>query len=189
MPIPPFDHNNVLPPHLGDPRESAGLSPFPATSVEVCQRFATSPERRAILSGWLAFRRELTSLGVIRGFQWLDGSFLEDKEAALGKPPEDLDLITFFMLPTGEAPALFQSRIFTALPAFFDRDISKADFLLDHFPVHLGAPGPALVENTRYWTGLFSHNRDGIWKGMLRIELNTAVEDTAAAQHLATFTP
>lgn len=189
MPIPPFDHNNVLPPHLGDPRQRAELSPFPATTEEVCQRFATSPERKAILTGWLSFRQELTRLGITSGFQWLDGSFLEDKEAARGEPPKDLDLITFFMLPTGEAPISFQNRIFTALPAFFDPDISKTVFLLDHFPVHLGAPGPALVENTRYWTGLFSHNRDGIWKGMLRIELNTPVEDTAAAQHLATFTP
>lgn len=189
MPIPPFDHNNVLPPHLGDPRRIAELSPFPATSEEVCQRFATSPERRAILTGWLAFRRELTSLGVTNGFQWLDGSFLEDVEASDSRAPNDLDLITFFALPTGENPPDFLNRVNSTLPSFFDNRLSKADFFLDHFPVHLGAPGPALVENTRYWSGLFSHNRDGIWKGMLRIELNTPVEDTAADQHLATLTP
>ncbi|HEX9784266.1 MAG TPA: hypothetical protein VGA56_16255 [Opitutaceae bacterium] len=37
------------------------------------------------------------------------------------------------------------------------------------------------VEWTRSWTGLFSHRRDGIWKGMLRIDLNTPAEDTKAS--------
>jgi hypothetical protein len=37
---------------------------------------------------------------------------------------------------------------------------------------------------TRYWIGLFSHRRDGIWKGMLRMELNTAADDIAAGDFL-----
>ena len=77
MPIPNFDHNQVLPPHLGDPRVRSQLSPYPATSEEVCRKFATSDERGEILRGWLQFRQRLLALGVTDGFQWLDGSFLE----------------------------------------------------------------------------------------------------------------
>lgn len=184
MPIPNFDHNDVLPPHLGDPRHLDQLSPFPATSEEVCERFATSPERRAILSGWLEFRQRLVDLGITSGFQWLDGSFLENIEASQGRPPNDLDVLTFYSVPAGIMLPDFLNDVNAALPEFFDRGTSKARFHLDHFPVHLGAPGAMLVENTRYWAGLFSHRRDGQWKGMLRIDLNTAAHDAAARQLL-----
>lgn len=191
MPIPNFDHNDVLPPHLGDPRKRDELTPFPATSEEVCLRFGTSAERTAILTGWLGFRKELTALGITDGFQWLDGSFLENIEASEGRPPNDLDVVTFFVSPVGIDPKDLrdlQIKIVATLPEFFDRTASKARFKLDHFPIHLGAPGPALVENTRYWAGLFSHNRNNVWKGMLRIELNTPVSDTTAWK-LLTATP
>lgn len=185
MPIPPFDHNAVLPPHLGDPRQPDELTPFPATSEEVCQRFATSPERRAILSGWLDFRRQLTALGVTHGFQWLDGSFLEDVEATRSRPPKDLDVVTFYAAPAGLSPLDLFAVLDLHLPEFFDPAAAKARFCLDHFGVHLGLGGAALVEHTRYWTGLFSHRRDDVWKGMLRIELHTPGTDTAAAGILA----
>jgi hypothetical protein len=43
------------------------------------------------------------------------------------------------------------------------------------------------VEMARYWSSLFSHRRDRIWKGMLRIDLNTPLQDIQARQHLATL--
>lgn len=184
MPIPDFDHNQVLPPHLGDPRQPDELSPFPATSKEVCAKLATSAERKSILQGWLVFRRRLTQLNITDGFQWLDGSFLEDIEAAESRPPKDLDVLTFFALPAGMTSNDFVAQVEPVLPEFFDRDLSKATFHLDHFPVNLATPGIELVDLTRYWTGLFSHRRNGVWKGMLRIELNTAASDTEAAQIL-----
>ena len=48
-PIPVFDHNLVLPPHLGDPVDRAQLSPYPCTTLDLCQRLGTTPERRAII--------------------------------------------------------------------------------------------------------------------------------------------
>jgi hypothetical protein len=185
MPIPNFDHNDVLPPHLSDPRRPDELTPFPATSEEVCQRFATSPERITILRGWLNFRSELTELGITDGFQWLDGSFLENIEASEGRSPNDLDVVTFFSVPPDMASSTLLTMLQGRLPEFFDRAAAKARFKLDHFGVHLNAPGPALVDNTRYWAGLFSHNRNNVWKGMLRIELNTLLSDTEAGKLLS----
>ncbi|CAK0770435.1 hypothetical protein CCP3SC1_50035 [Gammaproteobacteria bacterium] len=40
------------------------------------------------------------------------------------------------------------------------------------------------LEQARYWILLFSHNRLGVWKGMLKIDLNTPKEDELARQQL-----
>lgn len=179
MPIPDFDHNQVLPPHLGDPRRRAELSPYPATSEEICRKFATTGERREILRGWLRFRAELAGLGITQGFQWLDGSFLEQIEASENRHPKDLDIVTYYRIPTGFTPDTFVNTILARLPEFVDPDLSRLNFKLDHFPVTLTSSAEALVEHTRYWTGLFSHRRNGVWKGMLRVELNTPLDDAA----------
>jgi len=50
------------------------------TSLEAAERLGTRPERTAILSGWLDLRSDLRRLNLPGGFQWLDGSFLEDVE-------------------------------------------------------------------------------------------------------------
>jgi hypothetical protein len=181
MPVPDFNHNRVLPPHLGDPRLPTQLSPFPVTASDVCAKLATSDERREILRGWLLFREQLSQLGITEGFQWLDGSFVEEVEISEARPPKDLDIVTFYFRPLGMKPLDFMSLVQKDLPEFLDRDLSKKKFKLDHFPITLSSDGKAVVEQTRYWTGLFSHRRDGVWKGILRVELNTPIEDIAAA--------
>jgi hypothetical protein len=78
--IPSFDHNGVIPPYLGNPANGSNfVSPYPTDSLELCQRFATSKDRIAILKKFMAFREEMRNFG-ISGFQYLDGSFLEDIE-------------------------------------------------------------------------------------------------------------
>ena len=82
MPIPDFDHNHVLPPHLGNPIVHSELSPYPCTILELCAKFSTSPQRIAILKNFVQFRQKMTLNGVLFGFQWLDGSFLENIEVS-----------------------------------------------------------------------------------------------------------
>jgi hypothetical protein len=48
-PIPDFDHNLVLPPHLGDPVNRSQLSPYRCSTLDLVRKLGTSPERRAIL--------------------------------------------------------------------------------------------------------------------------------------------
>ncbi|MCA9112214.1 MAG: hypothetical protein KDA52_19830 [Planctomycetaceae bacterium] len=177
MTIPAFDSIlNVLPTHLGDPRKPNDLSPYPCTVDEVCGRFATSGPRKAILDGFLNLRRELFKLGV-EGFQWLDGSFLEDIEAQENRDPKDVDVITFISKPVSQADFLtLQSTSHWLL----DRNATKQQFSVDHFVVHLGSSPRLLVDLSRYWYGLFSHRRDGLWKGMLSVELVDQADDVAA---------
>jgi hypothetical protein len=98
MPIPPFSIDGVLPPHVGASGPGGlpqDMTPYVVTAVEVVSTLATTAKRKAILERWLSFRAALRGLGFQRGFQWLDGSFVEEKD------PNDLDVITFVFRPVG----------------------------------------------------------------------------------------
>jgi hypothetical protein len=185
MPIPPFDHNLVLPPHLGNPTQRSELSPYPCTTVELCQQFGNSPERRRILELFLEFRERLVSTGLANGFQWLDGSFLEDIEKRENRPPKDLDVVTVYW--GYDIP--FQQQLKSKFPEFSNPKLAKINFSLDHYPFDASYSPETTVEMSRYWISLFSHNRLAIWKGMLRVELNTVADDLAARAELAKATP
>lgn len=109
MPIPAFDGIlNVLPPHLGTNGKVEHLSPYECIMQEVCERFATSSQRIGILRGFVALRQELWSLN-LRGFQWMDGSFVEDIEVQENRSPGDIDVVTFFDATDGGA--VFNNRL------------------------------------------------------------------------------
>lgn len=184
-PIPLFDHNLVLPPHLGDSTLPDHLSPFPCTTVHLCERLGTTPERRMILASFLDFRERLTSEGLTTGFQWLDGSFLENIESRESRPPKDLDVVTVYW----GYDLAFQTALQGRFPEFSAPDLAKGNYSLDHYPLDAGYSPEVTVELTRYWISLFSHSRLGVWKGMLRVELNTPAEDAAARVELAKGTP
>lgn len=175
----------MLPPHLGIPVNSGHLSPYPCTSEDLCQRFGTTAARREILRKFLDFRERLRGEGLTNGFQWLDGSFLEDIEGIEHRPPNDLDVVTVYW----EYDLPFQIRLFHNFPEVANPTLSKMNYSLDHYPFDAGYSPEVTLEKTRYWILLFSHSRLGIWKGMLKIDLNTPAEDTAARQELAKTTP
>lgn len=142
-------------------------------------------ERRTILEKFLDFRDRLRAEGLTNGFQWIDGSFLEDVEMRDGRPPKDLDVVTVYWgydLP-------FQVRLVNNFPEVANPTLSKLNYFIDHYPFDAGFSPVFTLEQTRYWILLFSHNRFGVWKGMLKIDLNTPVEDAAARQELAGATP
>ncbi|MDT0498924.1 hypothetical protein RM530_16385 [Algiphilus sp. W345] len=182
MSIPDFDHNGVLPAHQGDPTEPGQLSPYPATAREVVERFGTTPPRRAILCGWLELRADLRTAG-LSGFQWLNGSFAQDIERQEDRAPQDMDVVSFVRTASVGLPPSVSP------PAWLFPDASKERYRVDHYLVNLSGPGEAVVEATRYWSGLFSHTRDGIWKGMLRIDLDTPDMDAEAVVLLAEASP
>ena len=68
MPIPGFK-KGLLPPYDGEAARIDNSSPYPATTLELCEQFATTPERKAILKGFLNFRALLHQLQIVDGFQ------------------------------------------------------------------------------------------------------------------------
>lgn len=110
----------------------------------------------------------------------MDGSFLEDIETSESRPPNDLDLLTVYW----GYDATFQATLVANFPEFADRKICRSSFSLDHFPFDADYRPDITVEQTRYWIQLFTHNRNAVWKGMLRIELDTPNEDAKAAEFL-----
>jgi hypothetical protein len=177
MPIPPFDAIlNVLPPHLGDPVIRGDLSPYRCTLHELCAGFATTAARKRILEGFLELRADLFSLG-LQGFQWLGGSFVEDIETHEDRAPGDIDAITFVAQPA--TPAAL-GAVVVPRRDLWDPVQTKDRFSVDHYLVSLGSPASLIVEDTKYWYALFSHRRDGTWKGMLVVDLADQADDAVA---------
>ena len=178
--IPDFDHNHVIPPHIGTPTSRAQLSPYITNSLEFCKTFATSKERIEILKGYISFREKLNEIGIINGFQWLDGSFTESVEIREKRAPRDLDLVTFFI---GITP-IIEAKVMAEFIEYIDPEMAKKKYNLDHYIVDYGFSPETTIDETRYWLQLFSHNRLGVWKGILKIELNTPSIDQEAKEFL-----
>jgi hypothetical protein len=181
MAVPAYTIDGVLPPFLGsDPGgDPAAMSPYIVTATEVVDRFGTTVGRRAIMKGWLDHRAALRPIGIMGGFQWLDGSFLEDKE------PSDLDLVIFVTRPPGATDMAGWIRFLTTNHALLDRPTLKAQFKLDVLFLDLDGNREALISLTRYYLQLFSHQRQSfLWKGMLHVPLDNAGDDTGALAHL-----
>jgi hypothetical protein len=178
MPIPPFSIDGVLPPYVGPSGpggSSQDMSPYEASVVEIVSTLGTSARRKTILTHWLDHRADLRAIGCQRGFQWLDGSFVENKD------PNDLDVVTFVFRPlTAIDHAKFRAFLM-ANRHVLDPAQVKARYMLDAFFVDLNAFPESVVSVSRYWFGLFSHRRvDELWKGMLQVRLENAGDDSAA---------
>nr|WP_139370320.1 hypothetical protein [Xanthomonas axonopodis] len=151
------------------------MSPYAVSALEVVTTLGHSERRREILRGWLDHRAALRALGFDQGFQWLDGSFLEQKE------PNDLDLISFLFRPQTALTAEELARLLHANRGIFERGLVKTTYKLDAFFTDMNASPIGLVNFTRYYLGLFSHRRgDDIWKGMLQVGLADIADDNAA---------
>jgi len=180
--IPSFNASGVLPPFTGPtPVDRAVTSPFNATMTEVVQRFGTTEPRIEILQGLLNYRKELRSIGVISGFQWLDGSFIEDVEKVRGIPPKDIDLVTF-----GPRPVVDYSSFMNLMDLrkdLFDPREAKKAYRADAYFMDTLKPAHILVPDAAYFFGLFSHQRNtALWKGMLVV--NLASDDDEAGKLL-----
>lgn len=176
MPIPAFTIDGILPPFrspLGPGAAAGEMSPFFANPMEVVASFAGTDHRRNIVRHWLQHRQELRSLGLADGVQWLDGSFVEDKN------PNDLDIVTLLRRPAGMTGADFDNLVMANL-RLFDRARVRAVFMLDSFFLDLDGDPWTLVGNVLYLGSLFSHRRgDYMWKGMLQVRLDDPLDAQA----------
>ena len=146
-------------------------SPYQVGLDEVVEMFAITQERADILSGLFDYREALHNAGLVTGFQWLDGSFLENIEDLEGRPPNDIDVVTFFELPVGQT----QTSLLPLTADLFDPDQTKQNFSVDAYPFEIGSSlNETAVRRTAYWYSMWSHRRDGVWKGFAQIDLSPA---------------
>lgn len=179
--IPAWNFQGVIPPvrpgvegHLSD------RSPYRSSLRTFIDLMGTSSARLNIVEGLLAFRQEIHKLGITSGFQWLNGSFSENIESTEGRDPRDIDVVTFFQLPSGED----QASIVKRNPQLFDPDFVKRTYRVDGYWEVLGVPLESRsVQRVSYWYSLWSHRRDGMWKGFVQVDLNS-IEDASAMQAL-----
>jgi hypothetical protein len=170
--IPAWDPRGVLPAYIGTPTVSDGRSPFKATLPDLVMRFGTTPERLRILDGFLKYRAAIHAAGVGEGFQWINGSFSEDVERIEKRAPNDIDVVTFFVEPSG----IVQAKLVTDHPLAFGVDplvrrSRKDTHFVDAIGISLSSPPLSLVERSCYWYGLWSHRRNDLWKGYVEVDL------------------
>lgn len=181
--IPEHNQSGVLPPFIpgSTPASAGSMAPYKVSLLHIAQRFGTNDARIRILNGLVAYRNELRKEGISSGFQWVDGSFVEHSERILGRPPTDIDIITFAPRPERcRDPAIWQAFVHSR-PDLFDPTQAKEQYLCDAYFVDLWSDPLFLVNQTRYWFGLFSHQRETfLWKGMLEVPIGADDADVSA---------
>lgn len=178
--IPDWNSQGVLPPNNPLEPTSVERSPFVVSLTDIVLRFGTSPERKTVLSGFLAFRSALHAAGFVNGFQWIDGSFLENIELIERRAPKDVDVVTFFNLPPGQT----QEELARTHPRLFTPPLTKEDYHVDAYFVQLDSGTPeSLVSQSAYWYSMWSHRRNEQWKGFLQIDLSP-MDDAVAKANL-----
>jgi hypothetical protein len=178
--IPTWNALGLLPPVDPISPTSSQRSPYRVTLLDVVMRFSMSSDRCRVLAGLLGYRNALHNIGICKGFQWLDGSFLEDVETLERRAPRDVDVVTFMHTPTNFAPSETDLAV-------LDHDNAKNRFQVDAYIVELDqVPPEQLVSYSAYWYSMWSHRRNQAWKGFLQIDL-VATDDEQARQWLAQF--
>ena len=188
--IPSFTIKGILPPYMGDPTAAFKMNPYRTTMQSFVQMFGYTPERIKIIQGLLDYRAELLSLG-LTGFQWLSGSFVEKVELIRNRPPGDVDVISIINRPEQFASFVAWSEFIDegSRPGelLFDARAMKKEFCCDAYTIDMNEPGDAIVESTRFWIGLFTHQKlSDAWKGIVAVELD-AQQDVAARSMLASL--
>jgi hypothetical protein len=182
--IPGLSASGTLPPYVGGDPTAASMSPYRCTLTEVARTFCTSRVRTTIFQGYLLHRRVLAGLGFVQGFQWLSGSYMETIEVIEGRAPRDIDVVTFFV-PPAICPTPADLRAMAqANRDVFEPPLAKVRFHCDPYFVNLRYSPVGIVSLTRYWFGLFSHRRGGLWKGLLQVELAPSQDDADASDYV-----
>lgn len=166
-----FNEVGLLPPNY---------MPIKTNIVEVVERFCTSKQRSILLRGLISYREELHNFE-LEGYQWIDGSFVTDKEnrekdSDSGKAPNDIDVLTIYKLPDGATQETIADRM------VFDKKYVMRKYKIDAFPIEMQT---LLSENgilkLAHWVNLFSHTKVNERKNFLHIPLGS-VDDSNALE-------
>jgi len=106
---------------------------------------------------------------------------MEDIERLEGRAPGDVDVVTFCRRPAATPDDVAWQTLLASNLGLVDPNQVKATFKCHAFFVDLNIAPASIVDQTRYWFGLFSHRRGGLWKGMLQVRLNVTADDADAS--------
>lgn len=182
--IPEWNNLGLLPPvDPASPPTGKARSPYRVSLKDVVMKFATSPPRASVMDGFLRYRAALHALGLVAGFQWLDGSFMEDVETLEQRPPNDIDVVSFVHTPAGWRPDPAALQV-------LDHGVAKTSFKVDAYFEELDRlPPEQLAAASAYWYSLWAHRRNHVWKGFLQVDLAPDEDADALAwlnQHRST---
>ena len=114
--IPEWDRRGFLPEFTGDPMQASSHSPYLVPLTDFVRRFGNTDRRRNILAGFLEYRAALHNAGLVRGFQWVNGSCIANTAQTGNREPNDIDVVTFYRLPDGST----QESLYAAFHSVFD---------------------------------------------------------------------
>jgi len=94
--------------------------------------------------------------------------------------PNDLDVVTFYTMPTARS----QQALLADYSKIVDAVRWQEEYRVDAYFIQ--ADYANLIENVQiatYWYSMWSHRRDGLWKGFIQIDL-ASTHDTEAKNRL-----
>lgn len=174
--IPEWNNAGILPPIWpGMQGHSNKRSPYIVNIEELIATYAFNTGRRVILNGLLDYRKALYQIGITKGFQWIDGSFIENIESLENRKPNDVDVVTFFHMPDGMEQQKLQQ-----VSSLFEPAYIKKNYCVDGYACLLGQPMESYsIKQISYWYSMWSHRRDGLWKGFLQVDLSPFNDELA----------
>ena len=144
-------------------------SPFEATMTHVVERFAFTTERVHLIQNLIEYRNALYAAGITDGLQWINGSFVEHVETrprpGQAPTPDDIDIVTFYHLPSQQTPETGD---------LFRPTATRQRFNIDGYGIPLGVEFTAAqVEAVAYWFGMWSLRKDDHEpKGFVQVHLD-----------------
>ena len=156
-------------------------SPYRASLSETMVRFGSAGgDRRELLSGLLDFRAALHEAGLTKGFQWIDGSFVEDVESLRGRAPRDIDVVTFYYMPEEHTT---EESFDNAFPDLSNPSAMKWDFGIDAHLVAINLNDlETIIRRVAYWHDMWSHALEGTRKGYVQVDLDPSDDESARAE-------
>lgn len=174
--IPEWDSSGFLPPYTGGRLQPSSHPPYLVSLTDLVQRFGSTDRRRAILAGFLEYRAALHNAGLVRGFQWVNGGFITDTTGTGNSEPSDINVVTFYNLPTGYT----QESLAAEFPAPLNDHDVREKYHTDATMICLDTDGMFyLLKLAAYWNAIWSHTAEDRRKGYLVISLFNDMDEVA----------
>jgi hypothetical protein len=183
-----FNEQGLLPTYIGSPIDPTRRSPYEYNINTFARDFINgyagfNTERRSkIVIGLLEYRQLLYKNGIVKGFHWLDGSFVTNKELLLNSAPNDLDVFSIFELPEGDS----QESLADKFPYLTDHDQIKQDLSLDTYFYFVDTKNfnyDMTIKNAIYYHSLWTQYKNtSLHKGYIRVDLSPDLDSLLLAE-------